>query len=257
MVSMSPVALVTGGSSGIGLSIVEVFLAAGYRVAATGRSKDRLLAAFGDRVLCIEADVTDARLYAGVIETVLSVYGSLDVLVNNAGGATFGQRLESATLESWDSVFNLNARSTFFMMQAARTALIQSRGSIVNFSSVLASRPAAGLGPYSASKAAVDMLTQTAALELAPHGVRVNCVAPATIRTGFHEAAGMSPEAAAAYYTASASTHPIGRVGSPADVAAAVLFLADSSKSGFMTGTTLQIDGGRLLTSAVSALGSR
>lgn len=251
---MQLVVLVTGGSSGIGLSIVEAFLAEGYRVAATGRSKDRLQAAVGDRVLCIEADATDASLFTSVIETVLSVYGRLDVLVNNAGGATFGQRLETATLESWDSTFNLNARSTFFMMQAARPALIQSGGCIVNFSSVLASRPAAGLGPYSASKAAVDMLTQTAALELAPHGVRVNCVAPATIRTGFHEAAGMSPEAAAAYYAASASTHPIGRVGTPADVAAAVLFLADSSKSGFMTGTTLQIDGGRLLTSAALAL---
>lgn len=254
---MSPVALVTGGSSGIGFAIVEAFLAAGYRVAATGRSKDRLLAAFGDRVLCIEADATDPSLFPSVVATVASTYGSLDVLVNNAGGATFGQRLESASLETWDSVFNLNARSTFFMMQAARSALIQSRGSIVNFSSVLASRPAAGLGPYSASKAAVDMLTQTAALELAPHGVRVNCVAPATIQTGFHEAAGMSPQAAAAYYEASASTHPVGRVGTPADVAAAVLFLADSSKSGFMTGTTLQIDGGRLLTSAVPALGGR
>jgi NAD(P)-dependent dehydrogenase (short-subunit alcohol dehydrogenase family) len=251
---MQLVVLVTGGSSGIGREIVEAFLAAGYRVAATGRSKDRLVAAFGDRVLCIEADATVPTLFSSVIATVVSTYGSLDVLVNNAGGATFGQRLETATLESWDETFRLNARAPFFMMQAARSALIESRGCVVNFSSVLASRPAAGLGPYSAAKAAVDMITQTAALELAPHGVRVNCVAPATIQTSFHEAAGMSPEAAAAYYAASASTHPVGRVGTPADVAAAVLFLADSSKSGFITGTTLQIDGGRLLTSAVVSM---
>jgi 3-oxoacyl-[acyl-carrier protein] reductase len=148
---------------------------------------------------------------------------------------------------------NLNATSVFFTSQAAMPYLIETRGTIINFSSILASRPVAGLAAYSASKAAVEMLTKSLALELAPKRIRVLCVSPATIRTKFHTSAGMSEETAAKYYEASASTHPIGRVGVPEDVSELVAFLADSSKAGFMTGSVIDVDGGRLLTSAVAA----
>jgi 3-oxoacyl-[acyl-carrier protein] reductase len=136
------------------------------------------------------------------------------------------------------------------MSQYAIPFLIETRGCIINFSSILAHRPMAGLGPYCAAKAAVEMLTQTAALELAKHKVRVLCIAPATIQTEFHVNAGMSLEQAEQYYASSVQTHPIGRVGVPSDISDLVLFLADSSKSGFMTGTTIHVDGGRMLTSS-------
>lgn len=255
-----PVVLVTGGSSGIGKAIADKFLSEGFHVAVTGRDMQRLTAAFAgvsaNRLLCIEADAQDISRYGEVIDRVLAAFGRLDVLVNNVGGASIRQTLQSATVEEWDRVMNLNAKSTFFMIQAALPALRATQGSIVNFSSVLASRPVAGLGPYSAAKAAVDMITQAAALELAPEGIRVNCVAPATVQTGFHTAAGMSESTARDYYIASRDTHPIGRVGEPRDIAEIVFFLADRSKAGFITGTTVQVDGGRLLTSAVApALG--
>jgi NAD(P)-dependent dehydrogenase (short-subunit alcohol dehydrogenase family) len=148
---------------------------------------------------------------------------------------------------------NLNATSAFFTSQAALPYLIETRGTIINFSSILASRPVAGLAAYSASKAAVEMLTKSLALELAPKKIRVLCVSPATIQTNFHTSAGMSQETAAKYYEASVSTHPIGRVGVPEDISELVAFLADSKKAGFMTGCVIDVDGGRLLTSAVAA----
>lgn len=254
---MTPVVLITGGSSGIGHAIAMKFLGGGYRVAVTGRDMQRLTAAFSgldtNNLLCIEADAHDVRRYGEVVDRVLGVFGRLDVLVNNVGGGSIRQTLQSATVGEWDRVMDLNAKSTFFMIQASLPALRATQGSVVNFSSVLASRPVVGLGPYSAAKAAVDMITQTAALELAPEGIRVNCVAPATVQTGFHTAAGMSDNAAYDYYISSRATHPIGRVGEPQDVAEMVYFLSDRSKAGFITGTTVQVDGGRLLTSAVAA----
>jgi NAD(P)-dependent dehydrogenase (short-subunit alcohol dehydrogenase family) len=103
------------------------------------------------------------------------------------------------------------------------------------------------------AKAAVEMITKSMAIELASKGIRVLCVSPATIQTGFHTSAGMSQEVAAAYYEASVSTHPIGRIGQAEDVAELVSFLADPVKAGFMTGSVINLDGGRLLTSAVAA----
>jgi NAD(P)-dependent dehydrogenase (short-subunit alcohol dehydrogenase family) len=141
----------------------------------------------------------------------------------------------------------------FFTTQAAAAALAQTKGVVINFSSILASRPIAGLGPYSAAKAAVEMITKTTALELAPKGVRVLCISPATIQTSFHTSAGMSAEAAASYYESSKLTHPIGRIGQPHDVAELVAFLADGRRAGFMTGSIIDLDGGRMLTSATAS----
>lgn len=250
------VALVTGGSSGIGRDIVQRFLAAGYNVAVTGRDGEKMARVFYgipyERLYCIQADARNAELCYTVVSQVLERFGRLDVLINNVGGGAVGQTLISSTIASFNDMMALNARSCWFMMVAARTALIASRGCIINFSSVLAHRPVAGLGPYSASKAAVEMMTQTAALELAPYGVRVLCISPATVQTGFHVAAGMSSSAADAYYDASAKAHPLGRIGQPHDISDMVMFLAE--KAEFMTGSVLHVDGGRLLTSAAVAL---
>lgn len=109
-----------------------------------------------------------------------------------------------------------------------------------------AARPIPGLGAYCIAKAGVEMLTKQTALEFAGR-IRCNCVAPATIATEFHARAGMGEAQAQAYYEASASTHPVGRVGRPADVAAMIVFLADAATSGFITGSVMLVDGGRLL----------
>lgn len=249
-------AIVTGASSGLGAAIATKLLADGFAVAVVGRSAERMKAALSDHfsLHLIEADLSTPAGCGAAIELSLAALKAtaLDVLVNNADAGTIGQHLGAGfTIDAFDEVFGLNVRTPFMLIHAAVEALSRAKGVVVNLSSVAASRPFQGMVPYCASKAAVDMLTQGAALELAPRGVRVVGVAPGTIRTHFHERAGMSAETAASYYAASASTHPIGRVGEAADVASAVSFLVEPRAS-FITGTTLVVDGGRLLTSATA-----
>ena len=249
------VALITGASSGIGKAIAMALYEAGYNIAVTGRHLHRLEDAYKDcdkkRVLILNADAKDPGSYAHVVGMTTVIFKRLDLLVNNVGGGTLGQKIESTTLAEFNEQIQFNLTSVFFTSQAAIKHLKETDGTIINFSSILASRPVAGLGPYSAAKAGVEMLTKTMAMELAPT-IRVMCISPATIETNFHQAAGMSPEAAAAYYEASKQTHPLGRVGKPEDISNLVLFLADPAKSGFMTGSVIHVDGGRLLTSATA-----
>jgi NAD(P)-dependent dehydrogenase (short-subunit alcohol dehydrogenase family) len=250
------VALITGASGGIGHAIAMSLLEKGYHVSVTGRKLHTLTGAFVSvdpaKVHCIEADATEFTSYSEVVEKTVERFGQLDLLVNSVGGGTLGQTLEKTTLESWNLAMNLNATSVYFTSQAALPYLVATKGTIINFSSILASRPVNGLGPYSASKAAVEMITKSLGLELSSKGIRVVCISPATIQTNFHTAAGMSAETAANYYSASAQTHPIGRVGVPEDISELVCFLADSDKAGFITGSVIHVDGGRMLTSAVA-----
>ena len=257
MASNYKVALITGASSGLGEAIAKALYATGYSIAVTGRDAGRLRLTYlsydETRVHFLEADATNTSSYKTIVEDTMDRFGRLDVLVNNVGGGTLGKTLQSTTVDDFNSAIQFNLGSVFFTSQAAAPYLTNTQGVIINFSSILASRPVAGLGPYSAAKAAVEMLTKTMALELAPSRVRVLCISPATIQTHFHEAAGMSPEAAAAYYEASKQTHPLGRVGQPGDISNLVVFLADPSNAGFMTGSVIHVDGGRLLTSATPA----
>jgi len=252
------VALITGASSGIGEAIAKALYNEGYSIAVTGRSENRLRDAYKDcntsRILYIEADATNTTTYANVVGRTIVQFKRLDVLVNNVGGGTLGKTLSATTLDDFNRDMNLNLTSVFFTSQAAIPYITETKGTIINFSSILASRPVAGLGPYSAAKAAVEMLTKTMAIELAAQGVRVMCISPATIQTHFHESAGMSADADAKYYEASKQTHPLGRVGQPEDISQLVVFLADSTKAGFMTGSVIHVDGGRLLTSATANL---
>ena len=246
------VALITAGSGGIGRAIVYKLLEANYNVAVTGRNYSKLEDVFCDvpsnRILFIETNLTNLNSMAKAVEETIEKFGQLNLLVNNAGGATLYQPCEFGTEESYHNAFDLNVKTTYFISQYCIPFLIETKGCIINLSSVLASRPAVGLGAYCASKAAVEMLTKTTALELAPKGVRVLCVAPTATETEFHVNAGMSQEEATAYYKACASTHPLGRAGLPNDSAEVVVFLADSAS--FMTGSVVHVDGGRLLTSA-------
>jgi len=251
------VALVTGGSSGIGKEIVLSLLKNGYSVAVTSRNMDKLIKNYADismnNLHFIETDVMCIDKYQDVIYSVVEHFGYLDLLVNNVGGGKLGETLEKTTIEQWNEMITLNLTSGYFMSQAALKCMVHG-ACIINFSSILASRPVNGFGPYCIAKAGVEMMTKTLALELAPKNIRVICIAPATIQTDFHTGAGMTQESADKYYEASNKTHPIGRIGQPSDISELVVFLADSTKSGFITGSVISVDGGRLLTSQTANL---
>ena len=245
--------IVTGASSGIGRATVERFLRDGNNVALVGRRERKLDEVAsrcepGGRAIVIAADLTDERQTEGCIATTVDVLGGLDVLVNAAGILKSG-RIEDTSLKLWDEMMNINLRSVFHMMKSALPYLERSRGNIVNVSSVTGPRSFPGVLAYCVSKAAVDQLTRCAALELAAKGVRVNEVNPGVVVTELHRAGGMSEEAYAAFLEHSKTTHPLGRVGNPQEVADLIYFLA-SDQAGWITGATVSIDGGRALTCA-------
>jgi len=146
-------------------------------------------------------DLTDGAAAAGLVDRAVELLpgGRLDVVVNNAGGGLIGQQFGAAEsapgakAAAYDAVFNLDVKAVFLITDAAVRHLTPTRGIIINLSSVAGQRPMGGLAPYCAAKAAVDMLTKTAALELAGRGIRVNAIAPATVETDFHRAAGSLP----------------------------------------------------------------
>jgi NAD(P)-dependent dehydrogenase (short-subunit alcohol dehydrogenase family) len=174
--------------------------------------------------------------------------GGLDVLVNAAGILKSG-RIEETSLGLWDEMMNINLRSVFHLCQLAVPHLEKSRGNIVNVSSVTGLRAFPGVLAYCVSKAGVDQLTRCVALELAPKGIRVNAVNPGVVVTGLHRSGGMNDEAYARFLEHSKTTHPLGRVGEPGEVAELIYFLA-SDRASWITGATISIDGGRALTCA-------
>ena len=172
----------------------------------------------------------------------------LDVLINAAGILKSGS-IETTSLELWDEMININVRSVFHLMQLAVPYLEKSRGNIVNVSSVTGLRSFPNVLAYCVSKAAVDQLTRCVALELAAKGIRVNAVNPGVVVSNLHRAGGMTDENYAAFLEHSKTTHPLGRVGKPDEIAELIYFLA-SDNAGWITGETISIDGGRALTCA-------
>lgn len=196
----------------------------------------------------IVADVsTEAGAERAVAEAVAR-FGGLDVLVNAAGILVPGT-IENTTLDAWDATMNINARAVFHMMKLATPYLMASRGNIVNVSSVTGLRSFPGILAYCVSKAAVDQLTRCAALELASKGVRVNAVNPGVVVTEAHLSGGMPPENYERFLEHSKTTHPLGRVAQPEEIAELIAFLA-SDRASWITGATYSIDGGRALTCA-------
>ena len=247
------VALVTGASSGIGRATSRALGAEGAAVVLAGRRADRLEAeaaairANGGRAAVATGDVREESACARFVETARTAFGALDLLVNAAGVIGSGGVLETDAA-SWDRVMDSNLRSIHLMTRAASGELIRRRGAIVNLSSVAGPRPYANLVAYCVSKAGVDQYTRCAALDLAPHGVRVNAVNPGVVVTELHTVSNAVPDYAA-FLERSKTTHPLGRVGQPEEIAALVLFLL-SEESGWVTGSTVAIDGGRALASA-------
>jgi NAD(P)-dependent dehydrogenase (short-subunit alcohol dehydrogenase family) len=245
--------LVTGASSGIGRATAERFLEAGATVALVSRreaSLKEIIEARADagQAHLMAADLSDERQAEACVAQAVERMGGLDVLVNAAGILKSGS-LEATSLELWDEMMNINLRSIFHLMKLAVPHLERSRGNIVNVSSVTGPRSFPGVLAYCVSKAGLDQLTRCAALELAPKGIRVNAVNPGVVVTNLHRAGGMSDEAYAAFLEHSQTTHPLGRVGEPREVADLIYFLA-CDQAGWMTGATVSIDGGRALTCA-------
>jgi NAD(P)-dependent dehydrogenase (short-subunit alcohol dehydrogenase family) len=242
--------LITGASSGIGKAAAEKFAREGASVALLARREELLREVAAKlpagRAFPIAVDITNAEQVEKAVPRAIEQLGGLDVVVNAAGHLRSGT-IENTTLEQWDATMDLNLRSMFQVMHLAAPHLKESRGNIVNVSSVNGGRAFAGVLAYNVSKAGVDHLTRCAALEMAPYGVRVNAVNPGVTLTSLHRAGGMEEEAYRAFLERSKTTHPLGRVGEPHEVAELIYFLA-SDKAAFITGVTVSIDGGRHLT---------
>src|SRR6266851_3362337 len=241
------VALVTGASRGIGEETARRFAAAGARVVLAARTQNDLTRIAGDIVaaggdaLAVETDVTNASSIGRLFEQTLEAYGRLDVAFNNAGGGHYPKPLADLSEADFEAALSGNLRSTFLCLRLELAAMLRGGGgSIVNMSSTAGIGTAPGMAGYNAAKAGVIALTRTAALEYGPSGIRVNAVAPGPIRT--HRLQALPEDVR----TGIAAQIPLRRLGEPADVADAVLWLS-SGEAGYVNGTTLPIEGGKLI----------
>jgi meso-butanediol dehydrogenase/(S,S)-butanediol dehydrogenase/diacetyl reductase len=241
------VAIVTGGSLGIGRSTVMQLADEGAHVVACARRKPKLdelaqvIAARGGSFTGVELDVADIASFARLIEDTASKHGRLDVLVNNAPSVIGGMVVDQ-TIDQWRANFGVCVESVFIGVQAALKIMQpQGSGSIVNVSSVSSLRAGMAAGAYSAAKAAVNQFTQCAAMEAAPYNVRVNVVAPGAVKTPGLDASTRKSEA---MEKGLAESIPMLRIGLPEEMAEAICFLA-SDAAAFITGVVLPVDGGK------------
>lgn len=242
-------ALITGASSGIGQQTAIKLADEGAKVAIIARRKDlveslaKQIESAGGTALPLAIDITHEEAVNRCISEVIKTFGQLDILINAAGILQMGN-IENTSLEMWDQTMNINLRGLFNLMHLATPHLIESKGSIVNVSSVNGQRSFPNVLAYNVSKAGVDQLTRCAALELASKGVRVNAVCPGVTITNLHKEGGMDKDTYTKFLEHSKTTHPLGRVGTSEEAADLILFLA-SERTGWITGETILFDGGR------------
>lgn len=248
------VALITGGSRGIGEATAIAFAKAGADVAVTSRKLPELqrvaesVRQEGRRAVAVETHVGRMDQLQPLVEHVVAELGTIDILVNNAGTNFFSPAIEMEE-RAWDAVFNLDLKGLFFLSQAvARVMKEKGGGNIINISSVSGLKVQVPTAHYSIAKAGVIMATKCMALEWANFGIRVNCIAPGAIETKLYSAIfELAPEDQRAQQKErAAQSIPMKRVGEPREIADAALFLAANSAS-YMTGQTFAVDGGSLL----------
>ena len=242
------VALVTGASSGIGAAVAARFAAEGAHVAVNyrpGSERDRdaaeaAAASFGTKSIAVEADVSKREMVEAMVARVVEEFGRIDVAVNNAGIEIQRGFLES-TDEEWNRVLGVNLYGSFAVSQAAARAMVQQGGGgrLIYMSSVHEDIPFPGYTSYCASKGAIRMMMRNLCIELAPHGITVNNIAPGAIATPINQAVLDNPEA----FRNALTEIPLGRFGKPEEVASVAVFLA-SDEAAYVTGSTYYVDGG-------------
>lgn len=240
-------ALITGGSSGIGLAAAKLFLAQGARVTVTGRSPESLAAArveLGDQALVLQSDTSNLAEIHRLMDTLRNAFGHLDILVLNAGVATPAP-LEAVSEDSFDRMLNTNFKGVFFTLQYA-AQLLREGGSVVVITSIANQLGSANFSVYAACKAALRSLVASLALELIPRGIRVNAVSPGPIATPMFDRFGLSDDLNRANRERIQGKSPIRRFGAPEEVANAILFLASDDAS-YMVGEEIVVDGGMSL----------
>jgi NAD(P)-dependent dehydrogenase (short-subunit alcohol dehydrogenase family) len=241
------VAVVTGAAGGIGGAVTGLLTARGYAVIAEDISpavKDMAAGSGAGQVVPLQADVADSASARRAMELAQSMFGRLDLLVNNAG-LFLRKPTEECTDADFDALMSVNVRGAFSHAREALPLLAQSRGCIVSLASISGLVGMPGQTVYSMTKGAIVQLTRQLAVEHASRGIRVNAVAPGAVDTGFVAAArdaAADPDPAASRARA-ISGHPIGRILTPAEIAEAIVFLASPAASG-ITGAILSVDGG-------------
>jgi 2-deoxy-D-gluconate 3-dehydrogenase len=239
------VALVTGGSRGIGLETARALLEQQARVAICARKQEGLDAATaalggGKSLLAVQAHIANEADVERMFDAVLERFGRLDVLINNVGMNLLTASVPETDLALWQKIIDTNLNGTFLASRrAAKIMKSQGGGRIVNISSIAGRKASPGMGIYGIAKAAVEMLTRVLASELAPFKIMVNAVAPAMVRTDFSKPFWSNKE----IHEQIIKGIPLGRIAEPMEIVYPVLFLASDAAS-FITGQTLVVDGG-------------
>lgn len=242
-------ALVTGGASGFGAEIVLSYVREGASVVIldlNGEGAAKIAAEAGKNAIAVTGDVTKKADIEKAVKAAVDNFGKLDIVVNNAGWTFRNKPLLEVTEEEFDKVFAINVKSIYLMTNAAVPVMRkQKSGRIINIGSTAGVRPRPGLTWYNATKGAVNLLSKSMALDLAPDGIRVNCIAPVIGATALLESfMGVpdTPENRAKFI----STIPLGRMSKPSDIASACIYLG-SDEAEFLTGVVLPVDGGRTI----------
>ena len=246
------IAIVTGGGSGIGRGISEMFSREGAKVMVVdwevtgGMEVIAQIKDAGGEAMFLKVDVSRAMDTRNMVRTAVETWGKLDILVNNAGIVRVGSVIETSE-DEWDEVLNINLKGVFLCSKFAIPEMIRTgSGTIINIASVGGLVGPAELAAYGSAKAGVINLTRQMAVDFGPEGIRVNCISPGTIVTEMHQAF-YSAEEKDAVLAEWASTKPLRKVGYPKDIAYAAIYLA-SDESAFVTGTNLIVDGGTMAT---------